>query len=310
MLEDRYRLAFRLYPYERSPDQDADRPVRHAVVVMGGGPIGVAMALDLGLQGVPVVVLDDHEGIGLGSRAICFAKRCLEIADRYGCGEPMLAKGVVWNLGKVFHRDRKVFEFNLLPEAGHKFPAFINLQQPYFEKFLVERLRAAQAAGAPIEIRGKNRVEAVAVKDDHVVLEVTTPDGPYRIEADWLIGCDGANSPLRGMLGLDFEGRVFKDRFLIADIRMQADFPTERWFWFEPSFTGPAPRRCCTSNPTTPGGSISRSAGTSTARRNARRRTSAAGSTLSSGRRYNTRSSGRRSTPSSASAWSGSAMAG
>ena len=93
MFQDRYTLAFKLYPYERSADQDATAPVRHPVVVMGGGPIGVATALDLGLQGIPVVVLDDHEGIGMGSRAICFSKRCLEIADRYGCGAPMLEKG-------------------------------------------------------------------------------------------------------------------------------------------------------------------------------------------------------------------------
>ena len=233
-IQDRYNLAFKLYPYERSPDQEAAAPVRHPVVVMGGGPIGVATALDLGLQGIPVVVLDDHEGIGMGSRAICFAKRCLEIADRYGCGEPMLEKGVVWNLGKVFHEDRKVFEFNLLPEDGHKYPAFINLQQPYFEKFIVEQVRHAQAQGAPIELRGRNRVDSVDVRDDHVVVDITTPDGPYQLEADWLIGCDGAGSPLRGMLDLEFEGRVFEDSFLIADIKMKADFPTERWFWFEP----------------------------------------------------------------------------
>jgi len=235
VFQDRYSLAFKLYPYKRSADQDADTPVRHPVVVMGGGPIGVATALDLGLQGIPVVVLDDHEGIGMGSRAICFSKRCLEVADRYGCGEPMLEKGVVWNLGKVFHEDRKVFEFNLLPEEGHKYPAFINLQQPYFEKFIVDRVREAQADGAPIELRGKNRVDSIDVRDDHVVLRVMTPDGAYTLEADWLIGCDGANSPLRSMLGLDFTGRVFKDSFLIADIRMKAEFPTERWFWFEPS---------------------------------------------------------------------------
>ena len=47
MIHDRYQLAFRLYPYERSADQDADAPVRHPVVIMGGGPIGVATALDL-----------------------------------------------------------------------------------------------------------------------------------------------------------------------------------------------------------------------------------------------------------------------
>jgi 3-(3-hydroxy-phenyl)propionate hydroxylase len=174
--------------------------------------------------------------VGQGSRAICFAKRTLEIAHRYGCGHKMVDKGVVWNLGKVFHRDRKIFEFNLLPEDGHEYPAFINLQQPYFEKFLVERVREAQAAGAPIELYGKHRVDAVDVRDDHVLIDVTTPEGPYQIEADWMIGCDGASSPLRTMLGLDFEGRVFEDNFLIADITMKADFPTERWFWFEPSF--------------------------------------------------------------------------
>ena len=236
MLDDRYKLAYRLYPYERSADQEAAAPVRHPVVVMGGGPIGLAVALDLGQQGIPVLVLDDHEGVGMGSRAICFAKRSLEIADRYGCASPMVDKGVVWNLGKVFHKDRKVFEFNLLPEDGHKFPAFINLQQPYFELFMVDRLRQLQAEGAPIEIRGKNRVEAVAIADDRVTLDILTPDGPYRILADWLIGCDGANSPLRQMMGLEFSGKVFQDSFLIADIRMTgaASFPTERWFWFDP----------------------------------------------------------------------------
>lgn len=237
MFDDRYTLAYKRYPYKKSPDQDASTPVRHPVVVMGGGPIGIATALDLGLQGIPTLVLDDHEGVGMGSRAICFAKRCLEVADRYGCGEPMLDKGVVWNVGKVFHKDDQVFEFNLLPEEGHKYPAFINMQQPYYESFQLDRFEELQAQGAPIEIRGKNRIDNVEVKDDHVVLTISTPDGAYKLEADWLVGCDGASSPLREMLGYDFTGKVFQDSFLIADIKMKGDvdFPTERWFWFEPS---------------------------------------------------------------------------
>ena len=236
LFQDRYPLAFKLYPYRRSSDQDAERPVRHPVVVVGGGPIGLAMALDLGLQGLPVVLLDDHEGVGEGSRAICFAKRTLEIADRYGCGAELLDKGVVWNVGKIFHDDHKVFEFNLLPEEGHKYPAFINLQQPYFEKALYDRIVSANAGGANIDVRGKNRVENVNLHKDHARIHVVTPEGPYSLESEWLIGCDGAGSPLRKMVGADFEGRVFEDNFLIADIRMQADFPTERWFWFEPHF--------------------------------------------------------------------------
>jgi 3-(3-hydroxy-phenyl)propionate hydroxylase len=176
------------------------------------------------------------KGVGQGSRAICFAKRTLEICDRLGAGKAMIDKGVQWNVGKVFHGDERVFEFNLQPEDGHKAPAFINLQQPYFEKYLVDEIRVAQSDGAPIEIRGRNAVTGVTPQGDHVVLDINTPDGPYQLEADWLVACDGARSPTREMLGLSFEGRVFEDNFLIADVKMKADFPTERWFWFEPPF--------------------------------------------------------------------------
>lgn len=225
-----------LYPYARHPDQDAACPVRHSVVVIGAGPVGLAAAVDLAQQGVAVVVIDDNDKVSAGSRAICFAKRTLEIADRLGIGAAMVDKGVQWNLGKVFFDTRKVYDFNLLPEDGHRRPAFINLQQYYIEDHLVARIRALQDAGAPVDIRGGSRVSAVQNHGDHVALTVQTPEGPYQIEADWVIACDGANSPTRQMLGLDFVGRVFEDNFLIADVIMDAEFPTERWFWFDPPF--------------------------------------------------------------------------
>jgi len=235
MLAVRYETAFDLYPYEKVASQDA-APVRHPVVIVGGGPVGLSLALDLGKKGTPALLLDDHEGAGLGSKAICFAKRTLDIAHRLGASDQMVKKGVVWNVGRVFHGDGKLFSFDLQPEAGHRNPAFINLQQPYFEKFLVDAIRQAQSNGAPIEIRGRNCVAGLTNHDDYVSLEVETPDGPYVIEADYLVACDGARSPIREMMGLTFDGRVFEDNFLIADVRMKAEFPTERWFWFEPPF--------------------------------------------------------------------------
>ncbi|WBU60069.1 FAD-dependent oxidoreductase [Paracoccus albus] len=225
-----------LYPYRWHSDQDAAAPVRHPVVVVGAGPVGLTTAIDLGQSGVPVVVLDDNDCVSSGSRAICFAKRPLEIFDRLGCGQHMVDKGVVWNLGKVFMGDSKVYEFNLLPEDGHRRPAFINLQQYYVEQMLLDRLRELQQEGAPIQLRGKSRVSAIGQHDDHVTVEIDTPEGSYDLEAEWLIACDGAGSPTRKMLGLDFVGRVFEDNFLIADVTMEAEFPTERWFWFDPPF--------------------------------------------------------------------------
>ncbi|CTQ72812.1 FAD-dependent oxidoreductase [Roseibium alexandrii] len=225
-----------LYPYKWSPDQETTAPVRHPVVIIGAGPVGLAMAIDLAQQDIPVVILDDNDKVSVGSRAICFSKRSLEILDRYGCGDQMVEKGVVWSHGRVFFGDRQVYNFDLLPEEGHKRPAFINLQQYYCELYLVERLRALQQEGKPVDIRGGNKVASIDQMDDHASLIIDTQDGAYRIEADWLIACDGAGSPSRRMLDLDFVGRVFEDNFLIADVIMKADFPTERWFWFDPPF--------------------------------------------------------------------------
>jgi 3-(3-hydroxy-phenyl)propionate hydroxylase len=225
-----------LYPYQRSADQDQATPVRHKVVVVGAGPVGLALAIDLAMQDVPVVVIDENDKVSWGSRAICFAKRPLEILDRLGCGDPMVDKGVVWNLGKVYFDERQVFGFNLQPEEGHKRPAFINLQQYYMEQYLVDRVRQLQAEGKPIELRGGNKVVEVTQDDERAELTISTPDGPYRVQADFAIACDGAASPIRTMMGLDFVGRVFEDNFLIADVVMEAKFPTERWFWFDPPF--------------------------------------------------------------------------
>ena len=220
------------YAYRRSPDQAAATPARHAVVIIGAGPVGLSLAIDLAQRGIRPVLLDDNDRIGDGSRAICFAKRTLEIFDRLGVGETCLAKGVQWQKGRVFHRDTELYDFDLLPEAGHKYPAFINLQQYYVEGYLVDR---ALAHGG-VDLRWKNRLSGLAQKCDCVRLTIDTPDGPYTLDADWIVACDGARSPARGMLGLDFKGEQFEDQFLIADVKMTAAFPTERWFWFEPPF--------------------------------------------------------------------------
>ena len=201
------------------------------VIIVGAGPVGLSLAIDLKLRGIPVVLLEARTGASVGSRAICYAKRSLEILDRLGVGQQMLEKGVTWQLGKVFWRDRMVYQFDLLPEAGHRMPAFVNCQQYYLEQFLIER---AQELG--IEVRFGHRVTGVTPVADGVRLEVGTPGGDYALACDWLLACDGARSTVRHALGLGFEGRVFKDKFLITDVRMDADFPPERWFWFDPPF--------------------------------------------------------------------------
>lgn len=221
---------YKRFPYVPAPGLSEPEPVR-SVVVVGAGPVGLALALDLASHGVAVTLLDDNDVVSVGSRAICWSKRSLEILDRLGVGAKCVEKGVTWKIGRTFHRDREVYRFDLLPEDGHKMPAFVNLQQYYVEEYLAE----AALAHPLVDLRFRNRVTGLK-NGAPAVLEIETPDGAYELKADWVAACDGAKSSIRDMLGLAFEGELFEERFLIADVEVEADFPAERRFWFEPTF--------------------------------------------------------------------------
>jgi len=204
----------------------------HPVVIIGAGPVGLTLAIDLAQRGQNVVLLNKGKLTASGSKAICFSKRSLEIFDRLGCGQRMVDKGVSWNVGKVFLKNKPLYGFDLLPEPGHARPAFINLQQYYVEEYLAER-----AAELPnLNIRWLNKVTAVSQSDDATTLTVETPEGDTTLQAQYVVACDGSRSTTRQLMGLETTGRVFQDRFLIADVKMTAEFPTERWFWFDPPF--------------------------------------------------------------------------
>ena len=219
-----------VYPFRRPDDFDG-RERHYPVCVVGAGPVGLAAAIDLKLRGVDVLLVDEGDTVSAGSRLICLAKRSLEIFARLGIGAELAAKGVVWNRGKVFHGDDLVYAFDLLPEEGHRWPAFINIQQYYVEEYLVDRARSLG-----IDLRWKTRLTGTEDQGDGVRAQVSTPEGGYSFTCDWLLACDGVRSTVRGGLDLPFRGQSFPDRFLIADVRMKAEFPAERRFWFDPPF--------------------------------------------------------------------------
>ena len=223
--------AYPEFPYRAPTDLMADAPQRRPLVVIGAGPVGLAAAIDARLQGLDVILFDEDNSVSFGSRAVCYAKRSLEILDRLGLGDGLVNKGVSWSVGRTFLREEEVYRFNLVPDAGHKRPGMINLQQYHLEEALVHR---AMAVG--VDLRWKHKVAGVTPLADGARVRLDTPDGSFEIEADWLIVADGARSNVRRELGLDIDGHVFKDRFLIADVVMKADFPAERWFWFDPPF--------------------------------------------------------------------------
>jgi 3-(3-hydroxy-phenyl)propionate hydroxylase len=219
-----------------APEVGAVGVRRVPVLIVGAGPVGLCLAIDLAQRGQPVLLIDEDQTVSVGSRAVCHAKRTLEIFDRLGVGQSVVDAGVTWNVGRTFHRGREVFSFDLLPESGHRRPGMVNLQQYHLEERLVRR-----AMELPnLELRWKHKAVHVEPAADGVRVDVETDQGRYTLHADWLAAADGAKSGIRRQLGLDFEGQVFQDRFLIADILLDGEpFPrekTERRFWFEPEF--------------------------------------------------------------------------
>jgi 3-(3-hydroxy-phenyl)propionate hydroxylase len=209
-----------VYEYRTPPELAGKTAGPYPVIVVGAGLAGLTAALELGTRGIRTVVLDDDDTVGaagLSSRGICYAKRSLEILDRFGVAERVRAKGVTWNEGEVYRGATQLYRFNLQPEKDQKFPAFVNLQQFYVEQYLVERILEEPS----IELRWKNKVVGVRQDADGVVVAVETPDGRYEARASYLIAADGGHSAVRELLGAEDEERSFyEDRWCIADVRM------------------------------------------------------------------------------------------
>ena len=110
-----------VYPY-RTPPELAGGIGNYPVIIAGGGLGGLACALELGSRGIRTIVMDDDNTVGasgLSSRGICYAKRTLEILDRFGVAERVRAKGITWNEGDVYRGEQCLYRFNLRIARNH-----------------------------------------------------------------------------------------------------------------------------------------------------------------------------------------------
>lgn len=114
----------------------------HPFVIVGSGPVGLLTALELAQKGHDVTLVTAFDFIASGSKGICYSKQSLDIFDRVGIGHRVVEKGVTWNIGKVFWKDKAdpIYQFDMLPVKDQKNPGFVNIQQYYIEDYLVDLL--------------------------------------------------------------------------------------------------------------------------------------------------------------------------
>jgi 3-(3-hydroxy-phenyl)propionate hydroxylase len=231
-------VEFKPYPFEarrytaRIPELDNGRETRrHAVTIVGGGPVGFTVALGLARHGVRSVLIEADESVCYGSRAICISRRSLEIIERLGALDGFLAKGLPWTGGRSYYRNDEVLHFRMPQDDKQKLPPMVNLAQYHIEQFLLD---AAEAQADLIDIRWNTKVTAVQQDGHGATLKLSTPEGDYEAQTDWLVAADGGRSMIRDALGLKLTGTSYEGRYVIVDILMESARPTERLAYFDP----------------------------------------------------------------------------
>ena len=187
----------------RSPDP---------VVIVGAGPTGLALALSLGLRGLPAVVLEAEPALTHDLRAGSYHPPTVEMLSALGIGQRLHRDGIVVPRWQVRDRVEGVvaeFDLSLLrDETAH--PYRLHLEQHRLTPLLLERMGEATPSAA---VRFATRVEGFAQDADGVDVRLV---GGEVIRASFLVGCDGARSVVRAGIGTPFEGFTWDDRFLVA----------------------------------------------------------------------------------------------
>ena len=185
------------------------------VLIAGAGPTGLVLALWLAKSGVRVRIVDKVADPGTTSRALVVHARTLELYREIGVADDVVARGLRFIGVNLWVRGRKVahVELGAMGVGISPFPYMMVFPQDEHERLLIEHLHAAGIeVERPLELTGF---------DDHgdrVTVHLRRPDGAAETcEAAWLVGCDGARSRVRELLGTGFPGGTYSHLFYVAD---------------------------------------------------------------------------------------------
>jgi 3-(3-hydroxy-phenyl)propionate hydroxylase len=226
------------YPFHVPPEITLGVTGRYPVVIVGAGITGLTLACSLASLGISAVLLDEDNTVGVkgaSSRGICYTQKSLEIFDKLGVYERIVAKGVQWSVGRTFAGQDEVYSFDLKQQNNFNLssqPPFINIQQFYIEGFLVERI----AELGLTNLRWASRVTAFEQTAEYATLTVQTPAGAYQLQAEHVIDATGSHTPFHAWTGVGLHSKRGDDRWCIADVRFTKHPPVERHTWIEAPF--------------------------------------------------------------------------
>lgn len=210
---------------------DLNSPEHWPVIVIGAGPVGLFMTINLARVGVKTLVLEKGDGIDQSPRATSY-QPCV-MAEMHECGilEDVKKKSMVndiisyW-IGKGPRKERISFVEKL--EGGKLFPAGINCGQPVLTQTILDHILAHHSQST--SVRFTQRLESLEETESSVKIScknMNSEDGQTtEYTCSWLVGADGAGSTTRKQLGIAFEGFSWpKEDFCASNVR----YPFEKY---------------------------------------------------------------------------------
>ena len=188
------------------------------VIIIGAGPTGLSLACQFVRYGIDFVVVEKNETFTRFSKAIGVQARTLEIYDQLGLAQPAIKEGEITEMIRLIEGGEVRGEIPLLNFGKDlsPFPYLLMLEQSKNEELLYKYLRAHGR-----DVRWNTELESFTQDENGVTARIKTAPGESQtVVGKYLVGCDGASSPVRHGLGLTFEGSTFERLFYVADARV------------------------------------------------------------------------------------------
>jgi 2-polyprenyl-6-methoxyphenol hydroxylase-like FAD-dependent oxidoreductase len=193
-------------------------------LVVGAGPVGLTMASELARYGVRCRIIDKSPTPSQVSKALGIQARTLEVFEDMGVIQPFLNEGLRMEGVNLYDATKQLAEIRLenIDLSDLPYPFGMLLPQSHTERILM-----AHAATLGVSVERPKELLHFAQDAEGITVTLRCADGTEeRIRTHWLLGCDGASSSVRGLLGIPFEGETYKEAFWAADLTVATDLPS------------------------------------------------------------------------------------
>jgi 2-polyprenyl-6-methoxyphenol hydroxylase-like FAD-dependent oxidoreductase len=186
-----------------------------AILIIGAGPVGLTMACELARHGAPCRIIDKEAAPSATSKALAIFPRTLEVFETMGIAERILSAGLRLR-GIAIHNQREAIARIDLASVQSPYPFVVSLPQSETERILSERV-----ASFGVTVEREWELTGLTQTDTSVCAVIRDANGrEEKVETPWLLGCDGAHSETRHLLGLEFKGEPYDESFVLADVKV------------------------------------------------------------------------------------------